>query len=234
MIRTVGSFVAAWIFVAAMNAPAAAAPLRWDFIGQVGSTTTYGGDISAFFPNGADAIFSVTIDPDLASPCYTGATTCFNYAGQPANAFTFTATIAGHEYFLPNREGGYANEFVYLDPGAGLIFDNSLGGRLGGDHVGLFGPRALDFGVRWAPGSLPSGGLPNVLPDSPVGGDFTLYLSSCRPGDPGCIARQASVSGTISGAHQIPEPTTAALVSLGALGLVAGQLVRRRRAATTR
>jgi len=227
---TLGAIGGVVLLVAAASRPASAEPIRWEFHGNVGSVTSGSPEMQTLFPNGGDAVFSVTIDPALASPCFSTPTLdCYNYMGRPATEFTFEATIAGHEYFLPNRDGGWGNEFLWVPrgPDAAIGFDNSLSEILWGDRVGTtpsYGPHALDFAVRWPYETQGFSNLPRVLPTSPVVGNFNLYLWTCRDvANPGCVRQDTYVSGTINSAVTVPEPGTFALVGLGLMGLIAGR-----------
>jgi hypothetical protein len=228
---TLGAIGGAVLLVAAPSRPAGAEPIRWEFHGSIGTVTSGSPEMDTLFPVGGDAVFSVTIDPDLATPCPSA--NCFNYNGRPASEFTFEAMIGGHEYFLPNRDGGYGNEFLWVNPAmAGISFDNSLSEILWGDRVGTspsYGPHALDFAVRW-PGE-PHGftNLPHELPTSPVVGDFNLYLWTCRDvGNPDCVRRDTYVSGTFNSAVSVPEPGTLGLLGLGLVVLAAGRRALKR------
>jgi hypothetical protein len=224
---TLGAIGGVVLLVAAASRPASAEPIRWEFHGSVGSVTSGSPEMQTLFPNGGDAVFSVTIDPDLAASCFSP--NCYSYNGRPASEFTFEATIAGHRYFLPNLEGGYASENLWTNPGGttGILFDNSLSEILWGDHVGTtpsYGPHALDFVVRWPSETQGFGNLPRRLPTSPVVGDFNLYLWTCRDvGNPGCVRQDTYVSGSINSAVSIPEPATFALLGLGLVGMLAGR-----------
>jgi hypothetical protein len=234
MSRTaLGSFFTGLVLVGAIATPAAATPIRWEFHGEVDSTTSPSAEMSTLFPNGGAAVFTVTIDPDAAVPCGPFTQTCYYYGGRPASEFTFEANIAGHNYFLPNLNGGYAFEAIHVST-SGISFDNSLSELLGGDRVGTspsFGPHALDFGMQWAPGTFDGTSLPTALPTGPADGSFTLYLWTCRDvADPGCVRQDTTVRGTLTSAVAVPEPGTLALVGLG----LAGLLVKARRARTRR
>jgi hypothetical protein len=236
MTRTTAGFIlAGFVLVGSLARPVAAEPIRWEFHGNVDLASGGFPEMSALFPTGAEAHISVTIDPDMAVTCHAVlAPNCYNYNGQPPSAFTFEAVIAGHEYFLPNLTGGYSNEFIWVEPDRSAIgFDNSLSERLSGDVVGTslaFRPHALDFSVRWPEETFASYALPQNLPTSPATGNFSLYLWTCNDaGNPDCVRRDATITGTLSSAVSVPEPGTLALMALG-LGIAGiGQRARRRR-----
>ncbi len=236
MIRTTAGFIlAGFVLLGSLARPAAAEPIRWEFQGNVDVASGGFPEMSALFPTGAEARISVTIDPDMAVTCHPVlAPNCYNYNGRPPSEFTFEAVIAGYEYFLPNLTGGYSNENIWVNQDRSSIgFDNSLSERLSGDVVGTspsFRPRALDFSVRWPEETFASYSLPRNLPTSPATGNFTLYLWTCNDaGNPNCVRRDTTITGTLSSAVSVPEPGTLALMALG-LGIVGlGQRARRRR-----
>jgi hypothetical protein len=231
MTRTTVGFSAGLVLVAGLVSPATAEPIRWEFHGNVDGIAGGSPEMAALFPMGSEATFSVTIDPAAAVQCHSQVPTCYNYNGRPATEFTFEAMIAGHEYFLPNRDGGYSNENIWVNRNTGTLgFDNSLSELLGGDVVGTspsYGPHALDWVVQWPGQTFASNALPTLLPTSPATGNFTLHLSTCKDlGNPDCVRHDTIITGVMNGAVAVPEPGTLALLAVGAGLLFAG---RRRR-----
>jgi hypothetical protein len=225
----IGSIVAVVISIT-LAASAAAEPIRWEFRGAIDEVQYGNAEMRDLFPTSGEAIFSVLIDPDAAEACGPFAPGCYHYERPAVSEFTFDASIAGHNYFLPNQEGAYSNERVTVHPELGqLFFDNSLSEHLSGDVVGTetrFRPHALDFAVRWPGVSFGSYGIPQTLPSSAVDGNFALYLWTCNESSAGCVRQDTLVTGRLNSAVQVDEPLTFATLGVG-LALLAFVALRR-------
>ena len=228
MARPLTRSIFAAVMSVAVTGAASADPIHWEFRGAITAVHSGSAEMFDLFPLGGEAVINVTIDPEAAEPCGPVTQGCFHYQWADVSEFTFEATIAGHRYFFPNLEGAFSNERVTVHPDTGqLFFDNSLSERLSGDVVGTsppFLPHALDFGLRWPGVSFASYDIPSALPASPLDGNFSLYLWTCRDvGDPNCVRQDTQVVGNLTSVvqtTQIPEPLTLASLALGLVALV--------------